>query len=69
MLWKLNFIIICVSILIIEFEQKIEDKDTFAKAIAHQSRAASCHRDADLRNDSRWKGERHLQNNIKTKPE
>jgi hypothetical protein len=39
--------------------------------IAHRSRMAYCPRDDDLRNGSRWEGDRetHMQNNIKAKPE
>jgi hypothetical protein len=35
--------------LITEFERKIENKDTFAEAITHQSRAAPFPKDAGLR--------------------
>jgi hypothetical protein len=70
MLWKFNFITILVLNSNTEFERKIEN-NFFAEAdTLDESGLAPCPRDADLKNGSRWKGERALlQNNIKVKPE
>jgi hypothetical protein len=70
MLWKLKFIInLEFRIRLQSFKWKIESK-TFCGSDNSMIKDTSYPRDADLRNDSRRKGEReHMQNNIKATPE